>query len=193
MTTTSKTLLAMSAAPLDVEQQARGILQRFLHRHQPEHRLAAVDDAVVVAHRQVVHRPHDHLAVLHHRAVLGGVHAENGALRWVDDRRGQHRAEHAAVADAERAAGQLFDAELAVACLDRSEEHTSELQSPCNLVCRLLLEKKYINNNTTNITCMTCILLGTASRRDTNTSRYFSSFPSSISSCTNSVGNSKSY
>src|SRR5688500_19301507 len=27
-------------------------------------------------------------------------------------------------------------------CLRRSEEHTSELQSPCNLVCRLLLEKK---------------------------------------------------
>src|SRR2546426_8069743 len=31
----------------------------------------------------------------------------------------------------------------------RSEEHTSELQSPCNLVCRLLLEKKkkrkYVN------------------------------------------------
>src|SRR2546426_8818716 len=26
--------------------------------------------------------------------------------------------------------------------LFRSEEHTSELQSPCNLVCRLLLEKK---------------------------------------------------
>src|SRR5256885_2912664 len=30
----------------------------------------------------------------------------------------------------------------------RSEEHTSELQSPCNLVCRLLLEKK--NKQTTN-------------------------------------------
>src|SRR5256885_6614782 len=28
----------------------------------------------------------------------------------------------------------------------RSEEHTSELQSPCNLVCRLLLEKKKENN-----------------------------------------------
>src|SRR5256885_12008076 len=26
----------------------------------------------------------------------------------------------------------------------RSEEHTSELQSPCNIVCRLLLGKKYI-------------------------------------------------
>src|SRR5256885_8533946 len=29
-------------------------------------------------------------------------------------------------------------------CNRRSEEHTSELQSPCNLVCRLLLEKKKI-------------------------------------------------
>src|SRR2546426_7586229 len=28
------------------------------------------------------------------------------------------------------------------AATTRSEEHTSELQSPCNLVCRLLLEKK---------------------------------------------------
>src|SRR5256885_11276753 len=28
----------------------------------------------------------------------------------------------------------------------RSEEHTSELQSPCNLVCRLLLEKKKYND-----------------------------------------------
>src|SRR5256885_8945562 len=32
----------------------------------------------------------------------------------------------------------------------RSEEHTSELQSPCNLVCRLLLEKK---KKTNNLTC----------------------------------------
>src|SRR2546426_7375927 len=30
----------------------------------------------------------------------------------------------------------------------RSEEHTSELQSPCNLVCRLLLEKKKQNTQT---------------------------------------------
>src|SRR2546430_5617144 len=32
--------------------------------------------------------------------------------------------------------------------LTRSEEHTSELQSQSNLVCRLLLEKKKKNNNT---------------------------------------------
>src|SRR5256885_10747768 len=30
----------------------------------------------------------------------------------------------------------------------RSEEHTSELQSPCNLVCRLLLEKKKRSSKT---------------------------------------------
>src|SRR2546426_7982091 len=51
-------------------------------------------------------------------------------------------------------AGQLAGAfaQLAVASKHdraqvRSEEHTSELQSPCNLVCRLLLEKKKKNKN----------------------------------------------
>src|SRR2546426_5274735 len=39
--------------------------------------------------------------------------------------------------------GRLKEADAAAAEQNRrSEEHTSELQSPCNLVCRLLLEKK---------------------------------------------------
>src|SRR5256885_12936258 len=40
----------------------------------------------------------------------------------------------------------------------RSEEHTSELQSPCNLVCRLLLEKKKTRqySPSTTWTCMPC-------------------------------------
>src|SRR2546426_3573948 len=33
----------------------------------------------------------------------------------------------------------------------RSEEHTSELQSPCNLVCRLLLEKKKTTKTSTEV------------------------------------------
>src|SRR2546426_9100511 len=37
----------------------------------------------------------------------------------------------------------------------RSEEHTSELQSPCNLVCRLLLEKK--KKKQTKSKVQTCI------------------------------------
>src|SRR5256885_11755236 len=36
----------------------------------------------------------------------------------------------------------LYAGGLRVSEVIRSEEHTSELQSPCNLVCRLLLEKK---------------------------------------------------
>src|SRR2546426_8413228 len=39
---------------------------------------------------------------------------------------------------------------LAICQRVRSEEHTSELQSPCNLVCRLLLEKKKKNTNNQN-------------------------------------------
>src|SRR5256885_14753956 len=39
---------------------------------------------------------------------------------------------------------QIIESRSAIAehGIERSEEHTSELQSPCNLVCRLLLEKK---------------------------------------------------
>src|SRR2546426_9140617 len=47
------------------------------------------------------------------------------------------------------AAAQAFNRFIdAQPCLaeQRSEEHTSELQSPCNLVCRLLLEKKNRGN-----------------------------------------------
>src|SRR2546426_4897216 len=39
-----------------------------------------------------------------------------------------------------------FERGLPVSVNGRSEEHTSELQSPCNLVCRLLLEKKKKKN-----------------------------------------------
>src|SRR2546430_13263528 len=38
--------------------------------------------------------------------------------------------------------GKLIDQRFTLAQLSRSEEHTSELQSQSNLVCRLLLEKK---------------------------------------------------
>src|SRR5256885_2336491 len=41
---------------------------------------------------------------------------------------------------------------LGVLVSERSEEHTSELQSPCNLVCRLLLEKK--KNTLNEVACV---------------------------------------
>src|SRR2546426_7038126 len=42
--------------------------------------------------------------------------------------------------------------------LGRSEEHTSELQSPCNLVCRLLLEKKKKSNKEMTIDISTNVV-----------------------------------
>src|SRR5256885_9687106 len=53
----------------------------------------------------------------------GGDRQQGGAAQAVQRRQGR------------------FAGEPALTAL-RSEEHTSELQSPCNLVCRLLLEKK---------------------------------------------------
>src|SRR5690242_21313615 len=52
-------------------------------------------------------------------------------------------------------------AELAPDALGRSEEHTSELQSHVNLVCRLLLEKKKQRRSAPNMpaTDMTCMPL----------------------------------
>src|SRR5256885_10619241 len=70
---------------------------------------------------------HGRLVVLQGQRRLGAVGEPAGALR-----RQQPQLE------------QVVDVLQAVFYGDsgRSEEHTSELQSPCNLVCRLLLEKK---------------------------------------------------
>src|SRR5256885_9650086 len=59
-----------------------------------------------------------------------------------------HRLSFTAVSGAER------ERRASRACGSRrSEEHTSELQSPCNLVCRLLLEKKKYNIDTVASQC----------------------------------------
>src|SRR5688500_19791876 len=49
----------------------------------------------------------------------------------------------------------------------RSEEHTSELQSPCNLVCRLLLEKKKNTDDRTTSMCeRDCVSCGGCTYRE---------------------------
>src|SRR5256885_3706340 len=46
--------------------------------------------------------------------------------------------------------GSLHEVTALNLATQRSEEHTSELQSPCNLVCRLLLEKKKQQSQSTD-------------------------------------------
>src|SRR2546426_9116265 len=64
-------------------------------------------------------------------------------------REGEEHASAAAAVESGYAAGQsdefLVPSIVGEPVAGRSEEHTSELQSPCNLVCRLLLEKKKRN------------------------------------------------
>src|SRR5256885_14633647 len=59
--------------------------------------------------------------------------------RALDSAKADRNSARAAIADYEV---QLKNAQITLQRAERSEEHTSELQSPCNLVCRLLLEKK---------------------------------------------------
>src|SRR5256885_9644169 len=71
----------------------------------------------------------------------------SNAPRSIDDYLKQLRAalegeDPALIQDALYDAEEYLRAEVAAHPDKRSEEHTSELQSPCNLVCRLLLEIK---------------------------------------------------
>src|SRR2546430_7533140 len=74
----------------------------------------------------------------HHEGIEHALHA-NGAQR----RREPHR---------QLTTGDVGTRELPVRFTTRSEEHTSELQSQSNLVCRLLLEKKKNKYSSTTTT-----------------------------------------
>src|SRR5256885_9651710 len=70
----------------------------------------------------------------HFALIFGSDELQQGLVTVKSLRDGAGQQVQQALADAAQWAATLQSA--------RSEEHTSELQSPCNLVCRLLLEKK---------------------------------------------------
>src|SRR6266566_8213422 len=90
----------------------------------------------------------DDVAVLHDQRDVGGVGEEFDVVEWVaggDDQVGPFARLEGADLVAEPAhvgGGGGAGHDRVHGRESRSEEHTSELQSPCNLVCRLLLEKK---------------------------------------------------
>src|SRR3546814_7602980 len=61
-----------------VDQQPCRVLDRFLHADKEGHRLAAVDQAMIVGKRKIHHRADHDLSVAHDRPVLDAVHAKHG-------------------------------------------------------------------------------------------------------------------
>src|SRR2546426_3201873 len=102
-----------------VEPRLRGVFRRGLRRVELEHSLAVeVEHGGEETVRQRFSESPDGTEAARLRQMPGG--ALRGSCVWSRHAHGLARPERA----------------------PRSEEHTSELQSPCNLVCRLLLEKK---------------------------------------------------
>src|ERR1019366_4630011 len=81
----------------DSDHQARGVLDGLLHLDEEDDGLLAIDDAAVVAEGHEHHGPDNDLAVDGDGPLVNRMHAENGSLRRIDDRRGQQRTEGAAV------------------------------------------------------------------------------------------------
>ena len=75
--------------------------------------VAAVDEAVIVAQREIHHWPDHHLTVDRHGPVRDLVQAEDANLRRVEDRRAHQRPEHAAVGDGEGAALEIVERQRA--------------------------------------------------------------------------------
>src|SRR2546426_7054007 len=113
-------------APLRVTQEAESLILGAYHTA-PSVELVLYDfGAISVSYAVPIAGP------------LAGLPALSAEL-WGNDRLVAESRRHV-----ERVLGTLGDAAVRPRIADfmRSEEHTSELQSPCNLVCRLLLEKK---------------------------------------------------
>ena len=66
-----------STAILQIEQQARGVFDALLHAHEKRDCFLAINDAVVVAQREIHHRANDNLPILDDRTLLNFVHAED--------------------------------------------------------------------------------------------------------------------
>mmetsp|Transcript_17288 Transcript_17288/g.51982 ORF Transcript_17288/g.51982 Transcript_17288/m.51982 type:complete len:258 (+) Transcript_17288:741-1514(+) len=117
--------IALTSAPCwqrlghsSVNQNAPRVLNHLLDLLDKRHRLATVDEPVVIRQRQVHHRPRLDLAVGHHHGALRDVvHAQDGRLWRVDDRRRHHRAIHATIGDGKGAARHVVDRDGAVARL----------------------------------------------------------------------------
>src|SRR2546427_9402801 len=121
------------------------------HRRDPSSRLLARDERGIAGDREV-HVRVDQRGNQDQSACIDGARARRSRVRLRGDRRAvdgerpfpRRRVRELAAGDPEHPQSLAAAARSAALrlCFWRSEEHTSELQSQSNLVCRLLLEKK---------------------------------------------------
>src|SRR5262245_46764762 len=76
-----------TARQLQLQDEPLRIFQALLDAYKEGHGVLAIDDAVVIAQRQVHHRPHHDLPIAHHRPILDAVHAQDARLWRVEDGR----------------------------------------------------------------------------------------------------------
>src|SRR5690625_4438826 len=125
MTTTSKSDMGYSlklagqerGAGSEIHQEPPRILQGFLDADEEGDRFLAVDNAMIVAERQIHHRADHDLTADDHRAFLNLVHSKNAGLRRVQNGRGHERSVDPAIRDSEGAALHVIERQLAVARL----------------------------------------------------------------------------
>ena len=66
--------------------QLTGIALESARRSAVSRAFLAIDEAVIVAEGEIHHRADFHFAIERYGSLLDGVHAEDAALRWIEDR-----------------------------------------------------------------------------------------------------------
>src|SRR5436190_23714903 len=91
------------------------LLQSILERLQESSGVGAVDQPMIVAEREIAHRPDRDHVVNDDHALVNAADAEDCHLRLADDRQAEQRTKDSGAGDRERAALYLFRLELLVA------------------------------------------------------------------------------
>src|SRR4029077_16901962 len=116
MKSTTNNCSASSAKTMQVVPNAAEIEREFFRRldavldfDQKSDGFLSVDCSVIVTKREIHHRPNFHRPVHSNGSRHDFVHAEDSALRRIQNRCGEKRSVHSAVRDSECAALQIFD------------------------------------------------------------------------------------
>mmetsp|Transcript_72386 Transcript_72386/g.117430 ORF Transcript_72386/g.117430 Transcript_72386/m.117430 type:complete len:222 (+) Transcript_72386:339-1004(+) len=97
---------------LQIQEQPAGVLDLLLDALEECHRLAPINDAVVVGKSHIHHRADFNFSVDYVRPFDGGVHPQNSALRLVDNRGRHHGAENATVRNGEGASRHILQSQI---------------------------------------------------------------------------------